>query len=67
MGMTDKLWDALTTVIKMNDKVVAIAGTFKEQQARIEALSERVTRLEAQIDTMLKVAAITSAGRKQIK
>lgn len=67
MGVTDKLWDALTTVIKMNDKVVAIAGTLKEQQARIETLTERVTRLEAQIDTMLKVAAIASAGRKQIK
>ncbi len=67
MGVTDKLWDALTTVIKMNDKVVAIAGTLKEQQARIETLTERVTRLEAQIDTILKVAAITSAPRKQIK
>lgn len=64
MGVTGKLWDALTTVIKMNDKVVAIAGTLKEQQARIEALTERVTRLEAQIDTLLKVAAIASAGRK---
>lgn len=64
--MTDKLWDALTTVIKMNDKVVAIAGTVKNQQARIEALTERVTRLEAQIDTMLKVAAIASTGRKRI-
>ncbi len=67
MGVTDKLWDALTTVIKMNDKVVAIAGTLKEQQARIEALTERVTRLEAQIDTLLKVVTIASAGRKQIK
>ena len=67
MGVTDKLWDALTTVIKMNDKVVAIAGMLKEQQARIEALTERVTRLEAQFDTMLKVAAMASTGRKQIK
>ena len=30
MGVTDKVWDALTTVIKMNDKVVSLAGTVKD-------------------------------------
>ncbi|WP_235185051.1 hypothetical protein [Cupriavidus sp. SK-3] len=52
--MTDKAWDALTTVIKMNDKVVALAGTVKEQQARIEGLTERVIRLEATLDLLLR-------------
>ncbi|KDP86713.1 hypothetical protein CF70_005940 [Cupriavidus sp. SK-3] len=54
MGVTDKAWDALTTVIKMNDKVVALAGTVKEQQARIEGLTERVIRLEATLDLLLR-------------
>jgi shikimate kinase len=58
MGVTEKVWDALTTVIKMNDKVVALAGTVKEQQAKIESLTERVIRLEAQLETMFKVASI---------
>ena len=29
MGVTDKLWDAITTVIKMNDKVERMAETIK--------------------------------------
>lgn len=54
MGVTDKAWDALTTAIKMNDKVVALAGTVKEQQARIEGLTERVIRLETTLDLLLR-------------
>ncbi|MFN0318341.1 MAG: hypothetical protein ACKVQA_25225 [Burkholderiales bacterium] len=64
MGITEKVWDALTTVIKMNDKVVALAGTVKEQQARIESLTERVIRLEAQLETMFKVASIKSEAKR---
>jgi len=54
MGVTDKVWDALTTVIKMNDKVVALAGTVKEQQQKIEGLTERVIRLEATIELLIR-------------
>ncbi|WP_042301651.1 hypothetical protein [Paraburkholderia kururiensis] len=55
MGVTDKVWDALTTVIKMNDKVVSLAGTVKEQQAKIEGLTERVIRLEATLELWMRV------------
>ncbi len=54
MGVTDKVWDALTTVIKMNDKVVSLAGTVKDQQAKIESLTERVIRLEATLELMIR-------------
>jgi hypothetical protein len=54
MGVTDKVWDALTTVIKMNDKVVSLAGTVKDQQAKIEGLTERVIRLEATLELMMR-------------
>lgn len=54
MSVTDKVWDALTTVIKMNDKVVLLAGTVKEQQAKIEGLTERVIRLEATLELMMR-------------
>jgi len=64
MGITEKVWDALTTVIKMNDKVVALAGTVKEQQAKIESLTERVIRLEAHWETMFKVASIKREVRQ---
>jgi shikimate kinase len=56
MGVTDKVWDALTTVIKMNDKVVSLAGTVKEQQAKIEGLTERVIRLEATLELMMRAS-----------
>lgn len=54
MGVTDKVWDALTTVIKMNDKVVSLAGTVKDQQAKIETLTERVIRLETALELLMR-------------
>lgn len=50
MGLPEKLWDALTTVIKMNDKVERMAGTIKDQQVRIEDLTMRVVRLETALE-----------------
>ncbi len=55
MGVTDKMWDALTTVIKMNDKVERLAGTVVAQQIKIENLTERVIRLEAALEIALAV------------
>jgi shikimate kinase len=60
--VTDKVWDALTTVIKMNDKVMSLAGTVKEQQLKIEGLTERVIRLEATLELMMR----TTSGTKKI-
>ncbi|SEF11465.1 hypothetical protein SAMN02787142_7706 [Burkholderia sp. WP9] len=62
MGITDKVWDALTTVIKMNDKVVSLAGTVKEQQLKIEGLTGRVIRLEATLELMLR-----TGGTRKLK
>ncbi|KNH04343.1 hypothetical protein BRCH_02983c [Candidatus Burkholderia brachyanthoides] len=62
MGVTDKVWDALTTVIKMNDKVVSLAGTVKEQQVKIESLTERVIRLEATLELLMR----TSGDNKKL-
>lgn len=53
MGVTDKMWDAITTVIKMNDKVERMAGTMKAQQEKIENLTERVIRLETALEIAL--------------
>lgn len=58
MGVADKMWDVLTTVIKMNDKVEQMAGTMKAQQAKIENLTERVIRLE----TALEIALLRPVG-----
>lgn len=46
MGVADKMWDAITTVIRMNDKVERMAETIKGQQQKIESMNERLIRLE---------------------
>lgn len=63
MGVTEKLWDALTTVIKMNDKIERLAGTVVTQQQKIEQLTERVIRLE----TALEIALATRSGPRRIE
>jgi uncharacterized protein YlxW (UPF0749 family) len=53
MSVAEKMWDALTTVIKMNDKVERLAASVKSQQAKIESLTERVIRLETALEIAL--------------
>jgi phage-related minor tail protein len=53
MSIADKMWDAITTVIRMNDKVERLAGTIKTQQEKIENLTERVIRLETALEIAL--------------
>jgi hypothetical protein len=36
------MWDAVTTVVKMNDKAERMAATMVNQQQKIESLTERV-------------------------
>jgi hypothetical protein len=52
-GNLGKVWDVLTTVIKMDDKVERMADTIKGQQMRIEDLTLRVVRLETALEIAL--------------
>lgn len=63
MSLSEKLWDTLTTVIKMNDKVERMADTVKHQQERIEDLTMRVVRLE----TALEIAMLRSGAKSPPK
>ncbi|HRQ57510.1 MAG TPA: hypothetical protein PLN31_08825 [Azoarcus taiwanensis] len=53
MGVTEKMWDAITTVIRMNDKIERMADTMVNQQRKIEQLNERVIRLETALEIAL--------------
>jgi hypothetical protein len=64
MGITDKMWNALTTVIRMNDKVERMAGVIKDQQGRIENLTERVIRLETALEIALATKGLMPPGGK---
>jgi len=53
MSITERMWDTLTTVIKMNDKVVTMSVQMAEQQRKIEDLTARVIRLETALEIAL--------------
>lgn len=58
MGVTDKVWGALTSMIKLEDKVNRQAEAMKMQQARIEDLTGRVIRLEAHLELLTSAALV---------
>ena len=58
MGITDRVWGALTTMVKLEDKVNRQSEAMKAQQDRIENLTIRVIRLEAQLELLTKAAIV---------
>jgi phage shock protein A len=56
MSVTEKVWGALTSMIKLEDKVNRHSESMKSQQEKIEDLTGRVIRLETQLE-MLTAAA----------
>lgn len=58
MSVTDRIWAALTAMIKLEDKVTRQAEALKSQQMRIEDLTARVIRLETQLDLLTGAAMI---------
>lgn len=66
MSVTEKMWESITKVIRMDDKVERLAETVKTQQARIENLTERVIRLETALEIALAVRGI-DVPAKQIE
>ena len=58
MGVTDKIWGALTSIIKLEDKVNRQSDAMKTQQTKIEDLTGRVIRLETQWDMLMQAASI---------
>jgi hypothetical protein len=58
MGVTDKVWGALTSMIKLEDKVNRQAEAMKAQQQKIEDLTGRVIRLEVQLELLSGAAMI---------
>ncbi len=63
MSVTDRMLSALTTVIRMNDKVEEMAGLMKEQQRRLDDLQGRVIRLETVLELALHRSSGTSGRR----
>jgi cell division protein FtsB len=64
MGVTERVWGALTSMIKLEDRVVRQNEALKSQQAKIENLTERVIRLEAQLELLTSAAMVKRLTRE---
>ena len=64
MGVTEKMWDAVARVIRMDDKVEHLAGAVITQQTRIENLTERVIRLETALEIALVAQGVKIPPRR---
>jgi len=53
-----KIWDALASMIKLEDKIKSQSEVVKSQQMKIENLTERVIRLETQLEMLMRAAEI---------
>lgn len=60
---TETIWKTLKSVIQMESRIELLATTAREQRTRIETLTERVIRLEAQMD-MLPIHAGAPATKR---
>jgi len=58
MSVADRIWGALTSIIKLEDKVNRQAEAMKSQQQKIEDLTGRVIRLEAQLELLTAAALV---------
>jgi len=56
MGVTERVWGALTSMIKLEDKVVRQGEVIKAQQAKIENLTERMIRLETTLELLMRAS-----------
>ena len=56
MSITSKVWDALASIIKLEVRVKSQSEAMKSQQTKIENLTERVIRLETQLEMLMRTA-----------
>jgi len=56
MGVTERVWGALTSMIKLEEKVVRQGEVIKGQQAKIENLTERMIRMETTLELLMRAS-----------
>jgi len=56
MGVTERVWGALTSMIKLEDKVVRQGEVIKAQQGKIENLTERIIRMETTLELLMRAS-----------
>jgi hypothetical protein len=56
MSVTDRIWGALTSMIKLEDKVGRQNEAIKAQQIKIENLTERMIKLETTLELLMRAS-----------
>lgn len=64
MGISEKMWEGISRVIRMDAKVESLANTVKDQQSRIEDLTGRIIRLETALEIALSVRVDKPAPKR---
>ncbi len=67
MGITEKMWEGISRVIRMDAKVESLANTVRDQQSRLEDLTGRVIRLETALEIALAVRVDKPAKKRITK
>jgi hypothetical protein len=55
-GISGRIWSALASVIKLEDKVTRQSEALRQQQIRIENLTERMIKLETLLEVVLQAS-----------
>lgn len=64
MGVTERVWNSLTSIIKPEDKVIRQNEAVKNQQIKIENLTERMIKLETTLDLLIHTGNMKNQRRK---
>ncbi len=56
MAVTERVWAALTALVKLEDKVERHSANLKAHQEKIEGLTERVIRLEVTLEILMRAS-----------
>lgn len=60
MGLMGRAWRIFAEVVRTHDKVATFGSALADHQAKLEGVTERVVRLEAMLELLLR----TAAGRR---
>ncbi|MBB3212689.1 hypothetical protein FHW67_001972 [Herbaspirillum sp. Sphag1AN] len=58
MLATERLWSALTSMIKLQDKVIRHNDVIRDQQAKIENLTERLIKVETILELLMRAGDV---------
>ena len=64
MAILERVLDAVATMIKLEGKVTGYSDVAKRQQLKIEDLTGRIIRLEAQLELITSVASVRRSPRQ---